>query len=754
LLESDSLNAFDDFMPIAQLYIKTIYDRYRQLITNTPATAEDQQSIEKDHQALYEGFVVCHAAMHAKGQGAWWVRLITILGDPQTALGEKTFFNEMMYKTQDLFNLVFSNVSMSQSIGQLNHLTEARCVYLHTGSTHPSRVEFVMPHSAISNCYQMRTIGAQTAIAGHFTEPTLRSILEKNKVLFKDNLCLFKYGPTKGSKQICSLRYQDSAWFFDGPHLPEGEMRFETIDDLIKSMLFNKKTTPVLSQCELWVYALVVKDESQQSLSFDLSEDEYLSLIKQADFNNFKSFHLLHVLLEEKLRIAIESRNMALIHKIINRPILKNNILAVLVRHKTFYENIIRALCYIQNAEKKSFLHVAALLDDQELLEKLLYGTKLDSFQQDYGGDTPLGLALTVNGLKSAQTLLDYWDKNSDKAKILTAINIANLYGTTPLHYAASFAPDFIETLILRGANLEARDTRTGNTPLFFAISRSQTAMRLLLKHGSQVDVTNRMSETPFHYAVCKQYITPQDLDELIARGARLEARDSRGNTPLNNAVLYHHARIKYLLDRGAKMNSINEQGETLLYDAVSADALPFIDELLRIGLDPLQKNHLGDSPFIFSLRKPTLEVADRLFDHLNKQGKTDGMLAEMNTPDVEDTTPLYHTIINNHKNVFDWFILMGADLSLSDKKKRTALYCAVVFQRVDFIKTLLAKGADPWAADIEGNTPLKLAMKSGNEAVMGCFSGIPSSPTDKYKQQLRELMPRENEATQPAMGM
>jgi len=143
--------------------------------------------------------------------------------------------------------------------------------------------------------------------------------------------------------------------------------------------------------------------------------------------------------------------------------------------------------------------------------------------------------------------------------------------GATPL-YRATLAADveIVELLLSRGADVNApsndRDLplRTANR---FANARGafETVEGLMAASAGR---NTRTAEklTPLHAAYAVQIIRT-----LLARGARVDARDSAGNTPLFWAGLgYNQSGAELLLQRGADINARNNGGLSAL-DAASA---------------------------------------------------------------------------------------------------------------------------------------------------------------------------------------
>ena len=112
------------------------------------------------------------------------------------------------------------------------------------------------------------------------------------------------------------------------------------------------------------------------------------------------------------------------------------------------------------------------------------------------------------------------------------------------------------EFLLEHGADASRADGETGETPLHSALSSGDRethdlVVRVLLAHGADVNAATRpgvetgcfmrdcrtKGETPLHRAAA--FGTEATLDLLLAAGARLDARDANGDTPLGWASWY-----------------------------------------------------------------------------------------------------------------------------------------------------------------------------------------------------------------------
>jgi len=126
--------------------------------------------------------------------------------------------------------------------------------------------------------------------------------------------------------------------------------------------------------------------------------------------------------------------------------------------------------------------------------------------------------------------------------------------GITPLHSAASTNhPSIVKLLISHGANVNARlkggIVNDGATPLHLLCS-----VKILKNNTSQSQNAGEAQLQIVHY--------------LLKAGSNVNARTSRGNTPLHYAALASNLElIKLLVSNGADINSKNNAGQTV-FDA------------------------------------------------------------------------------------------------------------------------------------------------------------------------------------------
>lgn len=147
------------------------------------------------------------------------------------------------------------------------------------------------------------------------------------------------------------------------------------------------------------------------------------------------------------------------------------------------------------------------------------------------------------------------------------------------------------------------RDIVMGYTAMHCAAQFGSTAcVQLLLDHGANPNLKDKMGETPLYMAVTNGHA--DTILALVKAGADVEAPDHLGNTPLIRAVIEGRVEcVSVLLDNGAVVSRTNKAGYTALTAAVLCRAahnemVDVIRVLLNAGADPLANDGTGHSAY------------------------------------------------------------------------------------------------------------------------------------------------------------
>lgn len=165
--------------------------------------------------------------------------------------------------------------------------------------------------------------------------------------------------------------------------------------------------------------------------------------------------------------------------------------------------------------------------------------------------------ARDANGVSLMQHCAYYGDVSAMKFLLNGGASVTELGDNLGLN-AASFHGHWrlCAFLLERGANMNASETDTGETPLHAALctanrGRHDVVLRVLLAHGANPNVATipgietgafmrdcrTKGETPLHRAAA--FGNEETIEMLLNAGASKEARDAYGDTPLSWASWY-----------------------------------------------------------------------------------------------------------------------------------------------------------------------------------------------------------------------
>lgn len=112
------------------------------------------------------------------------------------------------------------------------------------------------------------------------------------------------------------------------------------------------------------------------------------------------------------------------------------------------------------------------------------------------------------------------------------------------------------------------------------AMERQVEVIRILISESADINVTDRLGETPLHYAAehGNTYVT----ECLITNGADVNAKNNNGDTPLHCSTFWgYQDMIELLMASGADITAKNSKGQTAVDIATQQD-YPGLSTLLR----------------------------------------------------------------------------------------------------------------------------------------------------------------------------
>jgi ankyrin repeat protein len=344
----------------------------------------------------------------------------------------------------------------------------------------------------------------------------------------------------------------------------------------------------------------------------------------------------------------------------------------------------------------------------------------------------------------------------------------------TPLHYAAAHgAIDVMRFLLDHGAPINAQ-TKMGVTPENWAIeNRHLDALLLLLKHhpnlelprhdlGSEIWPSGRnrgLFEQGCLLHSLNAKVPEEYIEALIDGGADVNAVDPACLwTPLMMAAAkYRGTKImRELLDRGAKIDWVNDGGNPTLEVALYYDNVDQVKLLLESGADPTIVSNENDhwpqncrrNMMSFAAQTGNIECIKLLAAYgapirlIDGEGHDPNSIAAANHHDeaVEflsrvdasakaGWTPAHFAAEFGYPEAFKLLKQRDQPLDVRDEDGNTPLLIAASKGDPGSCEALVNLGADVKQQNAEGNTALHMAAHSGSAATVSVLLGLGASP-------------------------
>ncbi|MBI9069293.1 MAG: ankyrin repeat domain-containing protein [Salinivirgaceae bacterium] len=292
-------------------------------------------------------------------------------------------------------------------------------------------------------------------------------------------------------------------------------------------------------------------------------------------------------------------------------------------------------------------LHWAGSGQSVEMCDFLVKERGLDIKWKNYSGKYPVEVAIAFGQLETAKYFFNkgipYNQKNSS--------------GGSYLHTAAQRGRvNIAEFLIEKGLDINAMD-EDGSTPLNeAALSGNAELVKLLVEKGAKVN--------------------PKDC--FGGNCNKVEG------SPLHNAVWHTPDVIQYLVKNGAKLNAVNENGQTPLHVAAGSRCTDCFKELVELGSDLSAKDNKGKTPLHIAIKREKMDIVEYI---LTKN-------IDLNTKDNTGKTPLHYTAIAGYHDLVKTMVNKNANVNEKDNEGKTPLFYGLYYGNENFVQQLMVSGA------------------------------------------------------------
>ncbi|KAJ5742666.1 uncharacterized protein N7511_011237 [Penicillium nucicola] len=303
--------------------------------------------------------------------------------------------------------------------------------------------------------------------------------------------------------------------------------------------------------------------------------------------------------------------------------------------------------------------------------------------------------------------------------------DVADSRSRRPLILATKGRSDVAITKLLLEHGAMANSVASDkHAPLQEAIrSNQESKVVLLLKYGAVTHILERRTGMTLMHVAASKNTTPGIIHILIGSGLQLESQDNMGRTPLQVAADHSCTRaVRLLLNHGANPNFKNQnqywKGWSALFYAATNPSIPgngrksIIRTLFLHGAELDARNHAQKTPLLHAVSQSAIKQAHALVE----------CGASITATDINGETVLHLAASSSSwcPGMIGWLVDNGADVNwVGGKHSETPIFYAIRNywnrQGMACLRTLLSLGADVQFQNIDGLTPLSLAVCLGS---------------------------------------
>lgn len=290
--------------------------------------------------------------------------------------------------------------------------------------------------------------------------------------------------------------------------------------------------------------------------------------------------------------------------------------------------------------------------------------------------------------------------------------------GRNALHVALKHGDvNLCQDIVDKGPELLGLLSSCGQTPLHVAIlARRHECVDMFLSSGADPNATSREGMAPITLAVITTNF--EAFNSLIKAGADINRKDKCGMSPLHHAVANGHFEyVQTLIACGAleAKETMNSLKISVLHLAITKGHVSIMNLLLQNGCSPASFDRAQGWGAIHcaSADCPDPECMSCLLNHPE---------TDVNLRTRDGRTPLMLAVSYGQCGMVNRLVKHpGCKLNMLDTKSgMTALHRAADAGCYQCTKVLLQNGSFPDVPDLDGATPLLLAVNSRHTHLIG----------------------------------
>ena len=221
------------------------------------------------------------------------------------------------------------------------------------------------------------------------------------------------------------------------------------------------------------------------------------------------------------------------------------------------------------------------------------------------------------------------------------------------------------------------------------------------VQDGALINANDHFGHSPLHYAAYKG--NARFVDYLLSNGGNPNVRSKHFSTPLHSAAWGRNLKAaEILLEDGADVNARTDEGETPAMTAALRGEKDLLEILFSLSADPHAKDIHGSNLYDLASAGGHMQILDLLGDLK-----------------VKNNHPLHAAAGKGDLKEIKKLLKNGNKVDTRDAFGATPIIIATVSGKIDVVKFLLSKKANPMLKAKDGYTMMHAAAFSGNKELV-----------------------------------